>query len=282
MRLLLCLVAGFVAVLTQVGTGNAAPARVVSMNLCTDQLAMLLAAEGQLVSVSYLARNERSSAMAREARAYPVNHGLAEEIFLLGPDLVIAGQFTSQATVAMLKRLGIPVAIMSPAYSLDDVRERVTELGRHLGQERTAAELVAAFDAELAALRGPSAKRPPRRPRAAVYAANGYMSGPESLSGAILDAAGFDNVAREVGVPVGGLLPLEQLVLLNPDVIVLPTPWPGASRSEEVLHHPALLALRDRTATAPFTDRDWICGTPKVLNAIAELVNVRKKISEAP
>ncbi len=282
MRLLFCLVAGFVAALTQVGTGNAAPARVVSMNLCTDQLAMLLAREGQLVSVSYLAHDERSSAMAREARRYPVNRGLAEEIFLLKPDLVIAGTFTSRATVAMLKRLGIPVAVMAPAYSLNEVRDRITEMGRHLGRAGKATELVAAFDAELAALRDMSAKHSPRRPRAAVYAANGYLSGPESLSGAILDAAGFDNVAREAGVPVGGLLPLEQLVLLNPDLVVLPTPWAGASRSEEVLGHPALLALRDRAATAPLTDRDWICGTPKVLNAIATLVNVRNKISGAP
>ncbi|MDA7949599.1 MAG: ABC transporter substrate-binding protein [Hyphomicrobiaceae bacterium] len=282
MRLLLCLIAGFVVALTQIGIGNAAPARVVSMNLCTDQLAMLLAAEGQLVSVSYLARDERSSAMARQAQNYPVNHGLAEEIFLLKPDLVIAGQFTSQTTVSMLKRLGMPVAIMSPAYALDDVRDRITEMGRHLGRERKAAELIAAFDAGLVALRDTSAKHSRRRPRAAVYAASGYVSGPESLSGAILDAAGFDNVAREAGVPVGGLLPLEQLVLLNPDLVVLPTPWPGASRSEEVLGHPALLALQDRTAAAPLTDRDWICGTPRVLNAIASLVNVRKKISEAP
>ena len=282
MRLLLCLIAGFVAALAQVGSGHAAPARVVSMNLCTDQLAMLLAREGQLVSVSYLAQDERSSAMAREARRYPVNRGLAEEIFLLKPDLVIAGTFTSRATVAMLKRLGIPVAVMAPAYSLDEVRDRITEMGRHLGREGKAAELVAAFDAELAALRDTPAKHSPRRPRAAVYAANGYLSGPESLSGAILNAAGFENVAREAGVPVGGLLPLEQLVLLNPDLVVLPTPWRGASRSEEVLGHPALLALRDRAATAPLTDRDWICGTPKVLNAIATLVNVRNKISDAP
>ena len=41
-----------------------APARVVSMNLCTDQLAMLLAAPGQLLSVSKLARDPMSSAMA--------------------------------------------------------------------------------------------------------------------------------------------------------------------------------------------------------------------------
>mgnify|MGYP006999250795 CR=1 FL=1 len=45
------------------------PARVVSMNLCTDQLAMALAAPGQLISVSYIARDPRASAMAEEALA---------------------------------------------------------------------------------------------------------------------------------------------------------------------------------------------------------------------
>ena len=35
---------------------DTAPARVASLNLCTDQLAMLIAAPGQLVSISWLAR----------------------------------------------------------------------------------------------------------------------------------------------------------------------------------------------------------------------------------
>ena len=43
----------------------AAPRRVVSMNLCTDQVAMLLAAPGQLISVSDLAQDPRMSPMAR-------------------------------------------------------------------------------------------------------------------------------------------------------------------------------------------------------------------------
>jgi iron complex transport system substrate-binding protein len=34
-----------------------APGRVVSMNLCTDQLALMLAREGQLISVSDIARD---------------------------------------------------------------------------------------------------------------------------------------------------------------------------------------------------------------------------------
>ena len=43
------------------------PARVVSINLCTDQLALLLAAPGQLLSVSWLSQDPQSSMLAAAA-----------------------------------------------------------------------------------------------------------------------------------------------------------------------------------------------------------------------
>lgn len=268
----------FAAALAGTVTLADAPQRVVSVNLCTDQLALMLAAEGQLISVSYLAQDARSSGMAAAARALPANYGLAEEIFLLDPDLVLAGQFTTRETVAMLRRLGTPVVTMAPAYSLEDVRDRIAEMGRHLGREAAAADLVARLDAGLAAVR---AEAPEHRPRAAVYSARGYMSGPASLSGAILEAAGFANVAAERGLSIGARLPLEELVMLDPDLVVLPTPWPGASHAEEMLTHPALRALQERAGTAPLTDRDWACGTPHVLRAVAELAAARRVLERA-
>ena len=49
------------------------PRRVVSMNLCTDQLAMLIADPAQITSLSYLSTDPRSSAMHRRARDFPQN-----------------------------------------------------------------------------------------------------------------------------------------------------------------------------------------------------------------
>lgn len=259
------------AVLATESQVAAAPQRVVSMNLCTDQLAMMLAAPGQLISVSYLARDPEASAMASEAQAFPVNHGLAEEIFLLKPDLVIAGQYTTQATVSMLKRLGIPVAVMAPADSLEDVRDRMTEMGAHLGHPEKAIALVAEFDEDLGRL----AQDAEEGPRAAIYAAHGYTSGPESLSGDILNAAGLRNVAEEAGLDRGGMLALERLVMLAPDLVVLSQRRDGNSRAEEILNHPALSALLKEAGVAPLTDRDWVCGTPHVLRAIAGLADER-------
>jgi iron complex transport system substrate-binding protein len=78
----------------------AAPQRVMSLNVCTDQLAMQLAAPGQLVSVSFLASDPDMSAMAEEAKQYPKNRGMAEEVFLRHPDLVVTGTYSLHNTTA--------------------------------------------------------------------------------------------------------------------------------------------------------------------------------------
>lgn len=247
------------------------PARVVSINLCTDQLAMLLAAPGQLVSVSPLAADPNSSSMAEEAAAYPANRGLAEEIFLLDPDLVLASSFTTPATRSMLTRLGVNVAVIDPAYSLSDVRDRITRMGELLHRQETAADLLAQFDADLARL---AARAPDARPLAGLYSANGYTSGSHSLAGEILATAGFRNIAEEAGLPIGGHLPLELLAMTDPDALIIGNRYPGASRSEEILDHPVVRALASNRMQGSVTNRDWVCGTPHVLHAIEELLTL--------
>ncbi|MBK0329507.1 ABC transporter substrate-binding protein [Rhodobacteraceae bacterium F11138] len=270
--------AGFLALGALIGWAEIAmaqPARVVSMNLCTDQLAMLLAAPDQLYSVSYLARDPRASAMTQEAERYVVNHGLAEEIYLMQPDLVIAGAYSTRATVDMLRRLGVPVAVFDPSNSLSDVTARITQMGQVLQRQEAAARMVADFDAGLAAL----ATNIDRAPRAVLYYANGYTSGDNTLAGQILLAAGFANAASEMGYMAGQKLPLEVLALSDPEIVISARPYPGASRSEGILDHPVVQALRADLAGATMTDHDWVCGTPYVLRAIQGLATARKALT---
>ncbi|WP_243611419.1 ABC transporter substrate-binding protein [Shimia aestuarii] len=253
-----------------------APRRVVSLNLCTDQLAMLLAAPDQLKSVSYIARDPRASAMPEEAAHYPINYGGAEEVYLLNPDLVLAGAYTARATVNMLRRLGIPVYIMRPALTLDEVSIRITEMGAALGREEAAAALRSSFETELAALRitdGP-------RPRAAIYNANGWTPGENSLPSQVLKAAGFTNVATEAGFAYGGSMPLELLVMAEPDIIISAAAYDGHSRAEDILTHPALRALKGAVAGEQVGDNHWICGTPHVLDAVRNLSAARRALLE--
>ncbi|MEQ8899380.1 MAG: ABC transporter substrate-binding protein [Roseovarius sp.] len=254
-----------------------APARVVSMNLCTDQLAMMLAGEGQLHSVSYIATDRRASAMADEAENYVINHGLAEKIYLMQPDLVVAGQFSSQATTAMLKRLGVPVVVFPGSSSLEDVRDRITLMGEVLHREEAAARMLEEYDTRLAALRAEIRERP----SAVLYYANGYTSGENTLAGQILMAAGFDNAAVEAGYGWGLKLPVAGLAMTVPDAVITARPYPGSSRSEEVMDHPAVRAFREARVGATMTDHDWVCGTPYVLRAIEGLGAARREITGA-
>lgn len=253
------------------------PKRVVSMNVCTDQLAMLLAGEDQLHSVSFLASDPRSSAMTSEAEAFVANHGRAEEVYLMRPDLVLAGAYTSTATVEMLRRFDIPVEVFEPAQGMEDIAERMLQMGRALGREAEAARAVDDFKTRLAELQAETTERPD----AALYYANGYTSGDKSLAGQILLAAGFDNIAIEAGYESGGVLPLEVLALSGPDAVITGQIYPGTSRSEAILDHPIVTDLRQEAAAGSVTNRDWVCGTPYVLRAVEVLSGLRQNLTGA-
>ena len=67
------------------------------------------------------------------------------------------------------------------------------------------------------------------------------------------------------------------MVLAAPDLVIGTEPYPGASRSEEILRHPALSSLTE-TARGAESGPDWICGTPHVLRALAEMAAIRAEI----
>lgn len=258
------------------GTDSLAqPQRVVSINLCTDQLALMLAAPGQLKSVSHLAQDPNTSAMAQAARAFPTNGAGAEEVYLLAPDLVLAGTFTAPATINMLRGLGIEVVTFPPAESLDDIPRRIAQMGKALGREDAATQMIARFDADLATLSDAPAQK---RPRAALTYVNSYSNGASTLAGDILRVAGFDNAATEAGLTSIGKLALEDLIMLAPDVIIQGRDYPGHARAEDNLNHPALRALDQTVLVGDLSGRDWICGTPTVLSAVAALRDLRLEI----
>lgn len=264
---------GVLALAVSAGTGAAAPERVVSLNLCTDQLAFLLASPGQLVAVSRLAVEAEVSAHAGAvagavaAGTVALTSGVAEEVFVMAPDLVLAGRFTTRATVDLLRRLGVRVAEFAPETSMAETRANIRRMGRLLGREAAAAALVARLDVGLAAVATGASERV--RPSVVVWQAGGYVPGGGTLADAILTAAGLENLGRRARLRDNGTLPLEALVLAGPEVIVRGARYAGQSRAEAVLDHPALAALgaRDGGTTGP----EWVCGTPALVDAVAAL-----------
>jgi iron complex transport system substrate-binding protein len=240
------------------------------MNLCTDQLAILLAKPGQLVSVSRIAADPLSSPVADDARGYQLNRGDAEQIYLMQPDLVLAGEFSDPVAIGLMRRLGIKVHQLPNSDRLSEIPAQIREVGALLGQMATAEVLAADVEARLAAFEGADRDRPV----AAFFYANGYTLGAGSLSHDIITTAGFENLATQLGQGGGGRLSLESLIVSRPDVLIVSPPYAGASRAEDVPAHPA---LADYAAQARVvrSGPEWVCGSPDTIDAVEAMAEVR-------
>jgi iron complex transport system substrate-binding protein len=250
-----------------------APQRIVSINLCTDQLAMLLVEPSRIKSLSFLAADPSSSAMAREGAAFHLNHGLAEEILPFDPDIVLAGPYAARPAVTMLRRLGYRVFELPLGRTLADVPHHIRLVARALGAEARGEELVRAFETRMAAIPPPP---PGPRPVAALFAPNGITSGDDSLPAAVMEAAGFDNLAARHGMHGVGRFTLEAIAVARPDVLILgrlSVEYPSLAKA--TLDHPALRLSVPDSAVVGLPHHLWACATPHVAEAVARLAAFR-------
>ncbi|WP_288585858.1 ABC transporter substrate-binding protein [uncultured Methylobacterium sp.] len=243
------------------------PSRIVSLNLCADELVLRLADRGQVAAVTYLAGDPRGSTVAAQAAGVPVTRGLAEEIVALKPDLVIAGAFTTRTTVGLLKRIGFPPLELGVPANFDGVRAQIRQVAAAVGHPERGEAMVAELDATLARVVPAS-----RLLRVLVLRPNAFTVSPGSLGDAIIRAAGLVNVAAQIGRDRTGSVPLEAAALADADLIVVDASEAGTpSLADALLHHPILERLRAQGRTVPIPNRLWTCPGPQVAKVVARL-----------
>ena len=256
----------------------AAPQRIASIYLCSDQLLLRLADRERIVSVNRFAADPSFSNEAGAVGGIKLNRGRAEEILPLNPDLVIAGVFTAPATKALLRRLGIAVLELPVEEDFDGIRANIRRVAKALGEDARGEQLVAALDRSLP----PPPPADAWRPELMLYRFGGYSQGRNTLTHAIFERAGFANYAasRLDGV---GQLPLEKIVGDPPDAILLGDD--GAERNSlaaEALAHPALRMLESTLPTLLVPDRLWLCGLANTGEAVRRLAAFRASLPDRP
>lgn len=236
--------------------------RVVSVNLCTDQLVMLLADPDQVVSLSKLSDDPRSSAMAEEAKPFAKNSGLAEEIAVSKPDIVVGGTFTDPSLIGMLRTINIDVVQFPLTTSLDEIPSQIRKMGEVLDRVDVAEILALEVEDRLALLENLQDDAP----LAAFFYPNGFALGEDTLSHSILTAGGARNLSVELGFTGNGRVSLEKIVLRNPDFLISSTPYAGFSQSEAMTTHPVLDAY-----PVLYSSPEWVCGTPPAFSAVEQV-----------
>ncbi len=141
----------------------------------------------------------------------------------------------------MLRKLGKNVETFDPENNLDDMRANIRKLGKLVGEETRAEQMIAEFDARLQELQ---AQIPPgEKPIFADIGVNNYVAGNGTLYTEVVNASGYRTLGQALGY-VGYRNPsLEQLLVTRPALISTATPWTNPpSMSTMALRHPALRA----------------------------------------
>lgn len=251
------------------GEPSGRPARIVSMNLCTDELLLRLADPGQIASVTWLSQDPRNSTMAEAARSVPANHGLAEEVARFRPDLVIAGRYTTRTTVTVLRRMGFRVVEFGIPQSLPEAEQGIRDFAAAVGQPERGEALVAGMKARLARIEPPAGEH---RPGAFVLRPNGFTAGRGSLVDDILTRAGLDNLAARLDLGSYGQVPLETVILQGAEVLIVDDAREGTpSLATALLRHPAIVKLGRRLLEVPIPSKRWTCAGPGVVDAVERL-----------
>lgn len=263
---------GFVALalafLAGVSGAQAAPQRIVSMNLCTDQMALLLVGPERIASISFLGADPAESPLAGLAAGLPINHGLAEEVIAAKPDLVLAGRYTTGFAKAMLKRLGYPVIEIESPETIAGIHATMIELGAALGVPDRAAALLAEMDRRLSAVAAPAGTFG----SAIIFDANGFTVGRPGLADEVMSLTGLINKAPELGIGAYGQVPLETMLAIKPDRIIYLIYRPGVpSIASATMEHPALKSGLGTRKTLSIPGRLLTCGTPMVAEAAERL-----------
>lgn len=252
------------AILAVAGSADARPLRVLSLDQCADQYVLALAPDAEL-ALSPRA-DDPDAWMRAAARGHRRVRPTLEAAVAIQPDVVVRYWGGEPRLLAALTDRGARVVTIGDATDFAGVRDQIRTVGDALGQPARADALIAGMDDRLKL----AAQSPSQNSSALYLTAGGFTAGRGTLIDAIMDAAGYANLAA----PGFGAVSVERIALTPPALFVLGffdqvrADWRGAGR------HPVVRrAAEGRTAArlpaAALTCPAWFAADSAVILAQA-------------
>ena len=230
------------------------PQRIVSLNLCADQLVLALADREQIVGLTRNAADPEMSGEAAKAKGLRILTNSAEEILELDPDLVVGIPARRSASISVLKGQNYNMLDLKTANTLDEIYASIRETAAAVRHPERGAALIATMDKQLAAIPRPGAGRV-----AAYYQRRGFMTGTGTLIDDLMTRVGVVNLAAKLGKPALSQLRLEEMVAAEPDFLIVESATDTVTdQGSEMLHHPALKDIPRISIPQAWT----VCGSP--------------------
>jgi iron complex transport system substrate-binding protein len=178
----------------------------------------------------------------------------AEAVLAFEPDLVVADTWQAADTHQRLREAGVCVLVLGDVSNWAQARAVIELLGHVLGAEQRAASLIAEFDLRVERLLAQQASG--SGPKAMAYSnfgAEGFTCGRGTSLDEIMRLAGLTNAAEAAGLTGHASVSYEQLLTIDPELIVVSRPIKsgkgaagdrGGAAAELLTRERALASLR--------------------------------------
>lgn len=230
------------------------PARVASLNLCTDELLLALAAPGQISSLTHLSHDRRESAYWHMARLYPSNSGTILSVAKDKPDLIVTMGGSGRDSAGLAAAIGARLVDLPFPATVADVEHGVWTLAQALGRERQGVALNTRIRRTLSAA-------PVRQSDAVFIGSAGRSMAPTGAGAEWMAAAGY----RQISL-AGNRISRETLLRSPPLTLVV-----SNYRMDQYSRSDLVPVARARDSRVVTDGRRWTCMGPSLIPEILRL-----------
>jgi len=246
----------------------AKPHHIMSLNMCSDLILLMLVPRERIASITYLAHDAVDALMPGADKGVRTNHGTAEEVLLQRPDLILASPWTTPVARRLSKQVAASVIEVEDATDFASIRHIVRQIGAAVGEGARAEALIRQMDADLAAL---AAERPKPPLRVVAWSGDGSVPGRGTLTDAIITAAGGINIGAKRPDGRFSSFGVEELLAARPDAIMQGA---GNYRAPSLRSARARNPLIDKLFAhrqIDYPDAAYACGLPQSAKVARDL-----------
>lgn len=165
-------------------------AKVLSLDVCTDQWVLAFIKPDHIAALTYLSHNPQFSLAASKAKQHPIHNGSLEDIQRLNPKYLIVEGFIHPFKKSAYQQKGWQVLVLPPLRCAADFQKRLTFLKENLPAHY--------FKTNLSKL---DLTPTPQHPQTAVcISSSGQAQGPNTPGDIFLKAQGLQNHITKPGL----------------------------------------------------------------------------------
>ena len=249
-----------------VADGHDTTPRVISTNVCIDNILINIFGTENVVAVSNLVDDARYSHVRMLDQSIERISFDAETILSLRPSLVLISNFSNQRVVKILKDSGLKIVKVPFATKLSDISQNIQIVGTAIKQQTKAKIAADAIDQHIG-------NAMPKTGKFALHvASNNYIYGNNSLISDAIRYAGLATSERNRFGNKPGFYNIENIILSKPDYLIID----GADvidglNFEHNRYHPALKMAYPPKHRIKIEPKLWSCAhqlTPQIIDII--------------